>query len=202
MLLFVDMFSAAPSPPLLRALRSLLLAIVAVIAIQTSMGVIGTYTSSSFTSPVTIRPSVSAQVTVLTEQPRGQTYADARVDVTESSDTAVRTAVMLVDTATALIVIAVLVTLLRLINDALSGLAFRGANVDRIRLIGWLALSSLPLTILVGPLIDTWAQDRLGTNGVVITASWLPALIAAGVFALARVWQRGVELQELEEHTV
>lgn len=168
----------------------------------TGLGVMRTYTSDELTSAVTVAPNTELQADVLVDQPRGQTRADVRVDVVETDNTLVRTVVMLVDTLNALLVGAGLLFALGVLRSTSKEGAFVESNVKRIRMVGWCSLGYFGVSVLLAPVVTVWAQDRLGSDGSFVAVSFAPGLAALAVFALAQVWGRGVELEELEAATV
>lgn len=204
MLLFINMRVNGPSNDsrLFAGLTALVTLILVLGAAAAVFGVVRTYTTSELSTPVTVAPSVELQVDVLVEQPQGQTRADVRVDVTETDDVTVRTVIMLVDTLQAVVVGIGLLLAIGVLRSCAQQQAFTPQNVQRMRSIGWLALVYLGLSVVVEPATTAWAQDRLGSDGIFVEASFLSGIAAVAVFALAQVWSRGVELEEHEAATV
>jgi hypothetical protein len=169
---------------------------------QTALGIVRTYTSHELTTPVTVAPTVEQQVDVLTSQPRGQTRSDVRVDVVETDDTLVRTVVMVVDTVQAAAIGIALLLAIRVLHSSAQRQAFTAENVRRMISIGWIALLVLGVSVVVEPVTALWAQERLGSGSTFFEVSFLAGVASLAVFALAQVWSRGVELEELEATTV
>jgi len=204
LLLFINMKKSGPSDDskLFAGLTALVAVIVVLGAAAAAFGVVRTYTSSELSTPVTVAPSVELQVDVLADQPKGQTRADVRVDVTETDDVTVRTVVMLIDTLQAVVVGIGLLLATGVLRSCARQRAFTPQNVQRMRSIGWLALVFLSLSVVVEPVTTVWAQDRLGSDSIFVEASFLSGIAAVAVFALPQVWSRGVELEEYEVATV
>jgi hypothetical protein len=202
MLSIIDMTPTSPSSKLFVGLTALAVLILVLGAAQAALGILRTYTSNEMTTPVTVAPTVEQQVDVLTAQPHGQTRADVRVDVVKTDDMPVRTVVMVVDTVQAAAIGIALLLGIGVLSSSARGQAFSAGNVRRMTSIGWIALAFLGVSIVVEPIATFWAQERLGSGSDFFEVSYLSGIAALAVFALAQVWSRGVELEELEAATV
>lgn len=186
---------------LFSALTALALIVLVAGAGDAALGIVRTYTSHELTTPVTVAPTVEQQVDVLAAQPRGQTRSDVRVDVVATDDTLVRSVVMVVDTAQAAAIVLGLLLAIRVLSSSARGQTFTADNVRRMTSIGWLALAFLAVSV-VEVATSLWAQERLGSGSRFSEVSFVSGIAALAVFALAQVWSRGVELEELEAATV
>ena len=202
MLSIIDMTPTSPSSKLFVGLTALAVLILVLGTAQAALGILRTYTSNEMTTPVTVAPTVEQQVDVLTAQPHGQTRADVRVDVVKTDDTPVRTVVMVVDTVQAAAIGIALLLGIGVLSSSARGQAFSAGNVRRMTSIGWIALAFLGVSIVVEPIATFWAQERLGSGSNFFEVSYLSGIAALAVFAIAQVWSRGVELEELEAATV
>jgi hypothetical protein len=194
--------NASSSSKLFTGLTALAFVILVLGTADAALGVARTYMSAELTSPVSVAPVLEQQVDVLAAQPRGQTRADVRVDVVETDDTSVRTVVMIVDTVQAAAIGLGLLLAIGVLKSSAQGHAFTADNVRRMMSIGWLALAFLAVSVAVEPVTTLWAQERLGSGSNFFEVSFLSGIAALAVFALAQVWSRGVELEELEAATV
>jgi hypothetical protein len=193
--------SEASGSRLFAGLTALALLVLVLGVGDAAFGIVRTHTSHELTTPVTIAPTVEQQVDVLAAQPRGQTRADVRVDVVETDDTLVRSVVMVVDTLQAVAVGIGLLLTIRVLGSSSRGQAFTAENVRRMTSIGWLALAFLAVSV-VEVATTLWAQNRLGSGSRFSEVSFVSGIAALAVFALAQVWSRGVELEELDAATV
>lgn len=119
-----------------------------------------------------------------------------------TDDAPVRTVIMVVDTVQAAAIAIGLLLAIRVLSSSAHGQAFTAENVRRMTSIGWTALAFLGVSIVVEPIATLWAQERLGSGSNFLEVSFLSGIAALAVFALAQVWSRGVELEELEAATI
>jgi hypothetical protein len=112
-----------------------------------------------------------------------------------------RIAWWLVGPGTSLLVVAGAWVLRDVVASARKGDPFVAANVRRLRLVAGITLAYGVLALLRVP-VALMIQDELGVEDSTANASALPIAAAIVLFALAEIWQRGVDLRDEQELTV
>ncbi len=107
----------------------------------------------------------------------------------------------LVGPAAGLLVVAGASILRAVVATARGGDPFVRDNVRRLRWIGVLAVGFYVLT-LVRSLVAILIQRHLGLDDIFASADITPLVWAAVIFALAEIWQRGVDLRDEQQLTV
>lgn len=146
-------------------------------------------------------------VALPTDQPGATLPAGVVVDYAEGVVTAEtglgeRLAWWAVGPASTLVVLAGAYILRELVAAARAGDPFVTANVRRLRVLAALTIGYFLLTVVRSFVGVAIALDGLGLDGVTSTLSIAPVLSALVLFALAEIWQRGVDLRDEQQLTV
>jgi hypothetical protein len=132
----------------------------------------------------------------------GVSVDTAQAVVTGHAELGYRLVWWLVGPATSLLVLAGAWMLHRIVTSAGAGDPFVAANVGRIRVLGRLAVGFWVATI-VRSLVGGAVRDHLGLPGRhPLTISFDPLLWVVVLFALAAIWQRGVDMRDEQQLTV
>ena len=132
----------------------------------------------------------------------GVTVDNARAVVTGQAELGYRLAWWLVGPATSLLVLWGAWMLHEIVATAGAGDPFVAANVRRIRVLGWLAVGFWVATIAQS-LVGMAVQDHLGLDQPhPLNLSFDPLLWVVVLFALAAIWQRGVDMRDEQQLTV
>ena len=151
-------------------------------------------------SPVDVSPSeVASDALLQSMDVSGQ--STVVVQVTEM-DRATAAMVTLPTVIVCGLVAAILSLLSALLREADAGRPFTPDNVKRLHLIARLTLLAAVVGWWLGPALQAWAQVRLDSSEVAVSASLTPVLVALGAYALVSIWQRGAELADFEEHAI
>jgi hypothetical protein len=133
--------------------------------------------------------------------PGALTLQEARAEVDAEVDLPWRLLWWGVGAATGAVLIAGAEVLRAVVASARAGDPFVAANVRRLRIVGVLALVHAALSVArVG--VDVALQDHLGTERVAEGGGTYQVALAIVVFAVAEIWQRGVELRDEQQLTV
>jgi hypothetical protein len=112
-----------------------------------------------------------------------------------------RLAWWLVGPAASIFVVAGATVLSNIIPTAKAGDPFVVANVRRLRLLGVLTLGYFVVTV-ARSFVAVAIQDHLGVEQVGTAIEFAPIVFAVVLFALAEIWQRGVDMRDEQQLTV
>ncbi len=107
----------------------------------------------------------------------------------------------LVGPAAGLLVVAGASVLRQIVATARAGDPFVRSNVRRLRLIGALTVGYYLLTVARAG-VAVVIQRHLGLDDIFASPDIAPLVWAAVLFALAEIWQRGVDLRDEQQLTV
>jgi hypothetical protein len=133
--------------------------------------------------------------------PRGVTADDAVVLVTAHTGLGYRLAWWAVGPAASLLLLWAAQVLRDVVRTARDGDPFVAANVRRLRILAGLALGYLGLAV-ARPLVAIVIRRHLDLDRTTVEISWVPLVAALVLFALAQIWQRGVDLRDEQQLTV
>lgn len=151
-------------------------------------------------SPVNVMPPESAADTLIRSM---GLPADSEVGVGVSQmDTLTAAMVTFPVVIVCGLLAAIFAQLSAMLGEADAGRPFARQNVRRLHRVARLTLLAAVVGWWLGPALQAWAQIRLGSDGVAVSMSWTPIVVAMGAYALVGIWQRGAELADFEEHVV
>jgi hypothetical protein len=133
--------------------------------------------------------------------PRGVAVDDAAALVTAHTGLGYRLAWWAVGPAASLLLLGGAQVLRDIVQTARDGDPFVAANVRRLRILAGLALGYLGLAV-ARPLVAIVIRRHLDLDRTTIEISWVPLVAALVLFALAQIWQRGVDLRDEQQLTV
>jgi hypothetical protein len=133
--------------------------------------------------------------------PRGVAVDDAVAVVTAHTGLGYRLAWWVVGPAASLLLLWSAQVLRDIVETARDGDPFVAANVRRLRILAGLALGYLGLAV-ARPLVAIVIRRHLDLDRTTIEISWVPLVAALVLFALAQIWQRGVDLRDEQQLTV
>jgi hypothetical protein len=133
--------------------------------------------------------------------PRGVAVDEAMAVVTAHTGLGYRLAWWVVGPAASLLVMWGAQVLRDIVQTARDGDPFVAGNVRRLRILAGLALGYLGLAV-ARPLVAIVIRRHLDLDRTTIEISWVPLVAALVLFALAQIWQRGVDLRDEQQLTV
>lgn len=133
--------------------------------------------------------------------PAGMEIKTAEATVTANTGPGYRLAWWLVGPGSSLLVVVGGYVLYGVLLTVRAGDPFLAANVRRLRLLGALTLGYFVFTV-ARSFVAAAIQRHLGVDDVRAAVSFAPIVSALVLFALAQVWQRGVDLRDEQQLTV
>lgn len=158
--------------------------------------------NGSFSTALDLIPPPGSADALLATMPAGVEYDTVTVQAISSDNPGVVMPVAAVDACLYLLGAMILWLLSKVFREAEHGRAFAAANVRRMRAVAWLAVVLALVAFYAKPFVMAWASSQVGEGSWSVSANFAPFFVAVTAFALAAIWQRGAELEDLEEHTV